>query len=116
MRSPAVRWTPFVIASSATIRPTPSPTPAAVKSVRAGRRSRFFRMRLAQVMQEIRFQTKPYDRQASSQQEERPEAGRARARHRPRPGRRRRAVATGERPAAPAAPAEVRDEVEDAPP
>ena len=50
VRSPAVRCTPFVIASSATISPTPSPTPTAVKAVRDGRRSRFRQIRPVQLM------------------------------------------------------------------
>src|SRR5579862_7024872 len=49
VRSAAVLWTPFVIASSATISATPSPTPIAVKIVRAGRRRRFFQISEGQV-------------------------------------------------------------------
>src|SRR2546423_10158141 len=52
-RSPAVRCTPFVMASSATIRPTPIPTPTAVSTVLAGRRKRFFQISDAQVTAEL---------------------------------------------------------------
>jgi hypothetical protein len=50
VRSFAVLCTPLVIERSATIRPTPSPTPTAVKTVRAGRRSRFFQMSAGHVI------------------------------------------------------------------
>ena len=53
MRSEAVLRTPAAIESSATIRPTPMATPAAVSAVRAGLRQRFFQTKPAHVTPSI---------------------------------------------------------------